>query len=659
MKEEQNRKKYLWIFGWLLVGVAILCSLTLWGQRLSAEKDYKTVQISVNYTDVLTMADGNQLSVPQMLETLKERGVSAVLFKEVSVGDLVRLGKAEVTFGANVLHTDYANNLSRNLPVNDTTLYVTVLDEAWSEQVKEHLLHKVDGAMYYDGVMPVITVPSAIPSSNSELERARSEVTEIGVGYDQEGIAYVADCEMGVIPQMRSWSEDPSDQSMRFVTDELKMMPNLSQILFNDKTIPSGIETKKLRTFADLLQVNGEPIAPIGTIEFSEQDGLNSLGLLLDKDVIRLHTIANNEMSRMTEPDMLDRWMLAVRERNMRSLLVRFMDIYTPSVALEENLLYLDNLKSGLEASGFVLTGADYEKPASINASNTLMFCIGLGVAAGVLLLLLQLGLPRLAVVGFAVTTLCWLGCFNLSPILARKLMALAGVIIFPMISCLACIKQERMSLGKSILSLLKMCALSFIGAILMVGLLADVLFMLKLDQFSGVKIAHVIPLIIVPLALYIWQDGHPVQAVKDLFNQAISYKWAFLAGILAVAAVIYVARTGNTTAQLSGAEEAMRSFLNDVMGVRPRSKEFLIGYPLSLVMFYYGATKGKWFLSIPAVIGQVSLVNTYAHIHTALIMSLRRSLNGLVLGIVLGVVLIMAIEVFLKLWHKYGARLS
>ncbi len=352
---------------------------------------------------------------------------------------------------------------------------------------------------------------------------------------------------------------------------------------------------------------------------------------------------------------MLDRWLLAARERNMRSLLVRFMDVYTPSVALNENLAYLDDLKSGLEDSGFSLQG-NYEKPASIHVGGALMLLVGLGVAAGVLLLLLQMGLPRLAIAGFIVTTLCWGGAFALAPILARKLMALAGVIVFPTISCLTFIKTERLGIGKSILTLLKMCMMSFIGAVLMVGLLADVLFMLKLDQFSGVKIAHIIPIVIVPLVLYIWRDKDPVQAVKDLFNQAVTYKWAFLAGILVVAAVIYVARTGNTTAELSGIESAMRNMLNDYLGVRPRSKEFLIGYPLTLVMFYYGATRGKWFLSIPAVIGQVSLVNTYAHIHTALVMSLRRSLNGLVLGIILGIVAIVVIELALKLWKKYVA---
>ena len=655
VKDQQTLKKYLQIFGWVLVALAVAGSLTLWGQRLAAEKDYKTVQISVNYTDVVSLANGNQLSVPEMLDTLQTHGVSAVLFKEVSVGDLERLGKADLTLGDHVRYANYAHAVSQDLTINDATLYVAILDEAWVEQVKNHLLHKIDGAVFYDGEVPIVAVPVAIPGSAAELDRARSVVTEIGVGYDQQGLAYAAAAQMGVIPQMRSWSEEPSDQSLRFVTDELKQMPNVTQILFNDKTIPSGIDPHKLRTFAELLRVDGQPLAPVGTIEFSEQAGLNQLGLLFDKNVIRLHTIANDEMSKLTEPEMLDRWLLAARERNMRSLLVRFMDVYTPSVALNENLAYLDDLKSGLEDSGFSLQG-NYEKPASIHVGGALMLLVGLGVAAGVLLLLLQMGLPRLAIAGFIVTTLCWGGAFALAPILARKLMALAGVIVFPTISCLTFIKTERLGIGKSILTLLKMCLMSFIGAVLMVGLLADVLFMLKLDQFSGVKIAHIIPIVIVPLVLYIWRDKDPVQAVKDLFNQAVTYKWAFLAGILVVAAVIYVARTGNTTAELSGIESAMRNMLNDYLGVRPRSKEFLIGYPLTLVMFYYGATRGKWFLSIPAVIGQVSLVNTYAHIHTALVMSLRRSLNGLVLGIILGIVAIVVIELALKLWKKYVA---
>jgi ABC-type nitrate/sulfonate/bicarbonate transport system permease component len=96
-------------------------------------------------------------------------------------------------------------------------------------------------------------------------------------------------------------------------------------------------------------------------------------------------------------------------------------------------------------------------------------------------------------------------------------------------------------------------------------------------------------------------------------------------------------------------------------MGVRPRSKEFLIGYPCTLLLFWLGASRKNWILTIPAIIGQVSLVNTYAHIHTALLMSLQRSFNGLLLGVVLGVLLVLGVQVLLKVYQylekKEGLR--
>ena len=140
---------------------------------------------------------------------------------------------------------------------------------------------------------------------------------------------------------------------------------------------------------------------------------------------------------------------------------------------------------------------------------------------------------------------------------------------------------------------------------------------------------------------------------MKQLLDKALDYKWAILFAIVAVAGFIYISRTGNTTAELSTGEAAMRNFLNDAMGVRPRSKEFLIGYPFTLLLFWLGASRRNWILTIPAIIGQVSLVNTYAHIHTALLISLQRSLNGLVLGLVLGLLLLAAVQILLKLYHR------
>ena len=104
---------------------------------------------------------------------------------------------------------------------------------------------------------------------------------------------------------------------------------------------------------------------------------------------------------------------------------------------------------------------------------------------------------------------------------------------------------------------------------------------------------------------------------------------------------------------EISGLEAAMRQFLNDTMGVRPRSKEFLIGYPATILYLMYAAKRPVlWVLTIPLVIGQVSLVNTYAHIHTPLLIALQRSLNGLILGIVVAVIAVLLVKLGIRIFR-------
>lgn len=636
--------------GWLLVALAVICSFTLWGQRLESEADYKNVQMVVNYNDIMALANGNQMSQEELAARLQERGVSAVLYKEWSLGDLANNGQVALQLGATIKNTNFYSQVSSELPINEATLYVALLDSSIAEQVEKHTLLKVAGAVYYPGQVPVITVPVMVPTGDSEVSTIMTKIKDIGVGFNWDGIERMAAQGFYTIPQLRSW-DNPTDESLRAVTDEIKAMPNLGYLLFNDKELPGYPES--VRTLADLLKDSaGNTLVTIGSIEFSEQKGLNQLGILLHKDLIRLHTISNSEMSKFEPDTALDRWMLAARERNMRSLLVRFFDITSPGTVLQENLEYLEAIQQGLLASGFQLD-QPYEKPASIDASNLVLYLLGVGVAAGVMLILLEIRLPKLGLAALILGTVAWIGLLHISPVMAKKLMALLSVITFPTLSCILVMKPQRRSVGKSVLALLVMCALSYIGAVLMVGLLADVLFMLKLDQFIGVKIAHVIPIVAVPFILYIWNAEKPLTTVKQLLDKALDYKWAILFAIVAVAGFIYISRTGNTTAELSTGEATMRTFLNDVMGVRPRSKEFLIGYPFTLLLFWLGASRRNWILTIPAIIGQVSLVNTYAHIHTALLISLQRSLNGLVLGLVLGLLLLAAVQILLKLYHR------
>jgi len=646
------KSKGLKKFAWILVAISVLCSLTIWAQRISVEKEYNHVQMVVNSNDVYALANGNQLTTAEMVEMLQERGVSAALFKELSIADLKNRGIVSLEVGHLLKKADYYEQVSEHLETNQAMLYVAILDKKWEEQIAAHLQYKLAGTIYYEGEVSVIAVPVMVPTGEGEFNSLQNAVKEIGVGFDWQQIEELSSLGLSIIPQVRSW-DNPSDLSLRLVMNEIKAMPNLSYLLFNDKDIPGYPDESVMRKLADFLNgsQDGKPVT-IGTIEFTDQHGLSQLGVLLNKNVVRMHTISNGEMSKYDLNSALDRWMLAVRERNMRSLLVRFFDIDTPAVGLNENLLYLETLQNELLAKGFTLD-ENYEKPGSVQLNVWLLRLLGIGVAAGAMLIVLEMRLPKLSLVTFVLASVLWLGLLAVSPVMARKLMALASVCVFPTLGCLLMMKPEGKSIGKTIVSLLSMSAISFIGAVLMVGLLADVLFMLKLDGFVGVKLAHVIPIVAVPTILYLWNTENPLRTVKMLLDKTAEYKWLVIAAVIAVAGMIYLSRTGNTTAQLSTAEQLMRTYLNDIMGVRPRTKEFMIGYPFAMLLFYFGASRKNWILTIPAIIGQVSLVNTYAHIHTPLLISLQRSLNGFIIGIVLGCLLIVAVKLCIEWYRK------
>ena len=228
--------------GWLLVIVGVLCSLFLWGQRMQSEADYKSVQMVVNYSDIVALANANGYTEEGMAEALQARGVSAVLYKEWSLGSLNANGQIAIEVGNHISYGVYADRINAGIPINEATAYVVLLDESIAEQVASHVLAKVQGAKLYEGAtaasqLDVITIPIMVPNGDGEVVTALSKIKEIGVGFDMDGIAQMTACGMDTVPQLRSW-DNPTDESLRMAFDEIEAMPNLVYLLFNDKELP-------------------------------------------------------------------------------------------------------------------------------------------------------------------------------------------------------------------------------------------------------------------------------------------------------------------------------------------------------------------------------------------------------------------------------------
>ena len=631
---------------WAVIIVAVLAAahVAFW-QRYMVEKDFRQVELAVNYDEIRALSGLAGLSPVEGLQEFKKHGVTAVVLREPLLEDLAAGGRIEVFTGQALLDRMASQQIAAPPAIIKEHTYILIYNQALYQQVFAHMSAKLAGVKGHEIGAGTYIIETTAPY----IESKESIKKWLGVGFTQTALDDVVKAGLKPIPQIRTW---PADQkNIRQVFALYRNIPGVTTVLFNDDTLPGYTSKYLLAEVANELKKSDVALAQV---EFFNQQGFNKLGILLDKRVVRLHTISPDELKKMTPADALDRYALAAAERNQRIL------YYRPSLAgdglLQQNLDFLDSLGSRLEQEGLTLGSASQLPPVPV--SKGLVFLTGLGVIAGGLLFLGKLRWHRLLLVLGAGAVLLWLALLWFDFVLARKLMALAAVIVFPTLSLLVFLRQEGRSVGQAVLTFVKLSLFSLLGALFMVGLLADAGFMLKLDQFIGVKLAHVVPLMVLLLyfSLLVAKGLAVPEKIKGLLNQPIVLGIALMGSLMAVAVAIYVMRTGNEGMTVSGLELQFRSLLDQVLGVRPRTKEFLLGHPALLLLLIYGYRDNRFLpLLLLAAIGQASLVNTFAHIHTPLVISLLRAGHGIWLGILLGLVLYYLI----KLAARWGRRVQ
>ena len=335
----------------------------------------------------------------------------------------------------------------------------------------------------------------------------------------------------------------------------------------------------------------------------------------------------------LTPVEVASKFALAARERTQRILYLR------PFPTQGETELFLNDLTKLLSARNIKITQPVIENYAP---SDALRWLSMLGTLSALLLLALSYPLPRL---GLIVAGLALLGALGLNGFQPYPGMALVSAITFPALGLVLRRRQMTdwyVATGFSLLGVLYVSALG-----------TDKDSMLGLDPFSGVGLTLVLPIGLVALSFLPRQDIR--QTIADLFAVRLKLGDVIMMGVALGAFAVAVLRRGNTSAVgVSDTEAKIRQDLQDAI-VRPRFKE-VFGHPL-LLLGLSGTLPGYFTMLalLGGLEGQASILNTFSHFHTPLLISLTRALIGLAAGLLLGYIGVWVLRMVIRIWNNYG----
>ncbi len=181
-------------------------------------------------------------------------------------------------------------------------------------------------------------------------------------------------------------------------------------------------------------------------------------------------------------------------------------------------------------------------------------------------------------------------------------------------------------------------------GALLAAGLLGSTPFLLKIESFRGVKIAQAGPFLLFALWLLLQGGQNLWRSGRNFLETRLQIKHLVLLALAGGILLIYFLRGGNTSfLPVSSWELTLRRQLEMLLVARPRFKEFLIGHPGFFLFAALAARhwRGSRVLALLlGLLGQISLFNTFMHLHRPVGLSLLGTVYGAGLGLLGGLVL-------------------
>ncbi|MBU0501899.1 MAG: hypothetical protein KJ811_01470, partial [Candidatus Margulisbacteria bacterium] len=473
-----------------------------------------------------------------------------------------------------------------------------------------------------------------------EVDAIAEELREIGLGISEAQKAYLSSFGFKIIP--RVWQE--ARLTAENIGAKVSALSDFETIIFDGEEI--------LGYPADLEQVSAamkKNKISYGYIEIVKQEGDSRLKKLMARDVVRVHSVPQKELKKISQGEAVKRFVRAAKERGVSLIYLRpFQPAQCGGPPIVYNLEYFTLVKESLEKSGFIIGQSEKVYPLMVAPWQLLL--LAAGVLTGALLLLgyflaLPLALTYLLLLLSMVGTYFMINAGYIT--LVQKSLALLTTITFPTLAVISNLSKKAkviFSIFDPITIILNIVGETMIGLFLLLGILADYRFMLGVETFAGVKFALLLPMVLVAVYFLLKSvRGNLIDHIKLIMAAKVSAAIVVSSLVFLGALFVLLARSGNFVLPVPAIEKYFREFLETAMFIRPRTKEFLIGYPalfIAAISFLRGRTQWLWLLAAAGTIAPISMINSFSHIHTPIMVSIARSINGLILGVIFGLII-------------------
>ncbi|GAC1656844.1 MAG: DUF5693 family protein [Vulcanimicrobiaceae bacterium] len=637
--------------------IALLAALFIAVERARIEHRTQRVEIAMDYNDFLSLARSYNYKPEAFLVALRRAGLTSLALQE-ELGAGINTGQnAYLTSGVALMDS------ARLSPISEGTLGALVRARRIAADEVYLLVYDPQTFERYMTQLPLHFGASSIRvlhATSPWVIAVRTQIDyfgQISLGIPADQLALAKRLNLFVIPRLQN-DERLNGAQIGAAFDALRHRARITTVVF------FGLRNQVLGFPDNIKETGGVMNArrlTFGSIETYDatqvQKGNDDLAKLMPGRTVRVQAISKTEQDKLKFSEIVARYLLGARERNIRVVYLRPYAHEENGLSVEKtNVELVRQIRDGLAARGY-REGSAAPIPAYRADSFLPVMIAALAVPSVFVLLIGVFGWyrPWLGLAAYALTVLLYAGGYaSHHDLLARSILALVGALLFAAAAFTvldgAFLEDPAPGTAQQIARSLRWTALAtgvaLLGALVIVGLMSSPFVMEEIDRFRGVKeILALQPVIALGLYLLTSRFGAKIADPKAAFESPVRIGALALGAVVLAGAALILMRSGNQSdIAPSGLELSLRSGLTSLLSVRPRNKEFLLGFPMLMLLPALVPAHRRllgWLFALAIGVGIGDIIDTFSHLHTPLYVSVLRVLIGGVLGCSIGALLV------------------